>query len=590
MEVTRTFDIIHNQLASFPREDAVAEKKGGQWKRYSTAYLCNMVNRVSTALLEAGIQKGDKVAIVSWNRPEWNYIDLGLAQIGAVSVPMYPTITEEDYRYILQDAQVKIVFAADHELWLKIHNASQGLDFVQATYTFDQIKEAPHWLTFLANVPEQIDNDSLNEHRAQVDAEDLMTLIYTSGTTGRPKGVMLSHRNVVSNAIAVATSDIYPHDPTQAKALSFLPICHIFERTGVFFYFYTGIGVYYAESIDTIADNIREVKPNVFATVPRLLEKVYDRIVSKGGELTGIKRKLFFWALKVGHEYELPLKKGLGYKIQLALARKLIFKKWKEALGGNLDAVVSGGAALQPRLSRVFWGAGIPILEAYGLTETSPGISFTRSSNDMARIGCVGPALKGIEIKIAEDGEVLAKGPNIMMGYYNNPEETAKVLTDDGWFHTGDIGEMVEGRFLRITDRKKEMFKTSGGKYIAPQLMENTLKSSLFVEQCMVVGEGHKFPGALIVPNFEALREWCRRHDIAYSDDASMIKNEAIVKRMAREVEQCNTQFAQWEKIKQYQLLAEPWTIDGGELTAKLSLRRKQILNKYAEQVNAIYG
>ena len=583
---TRLFDFLKNQLETNPLEDAVCYKMDGSWRKYSTAEVVEIVNNLSKGFLKLGIEKNNKVGIVSANRPEWNFIDLALQQIGAVSVPMYPTITPKDYKYIFQDSELKYVFAGDKELVDKVNTASEGLSFFQGVFSFDELDGTDHW-TKVVNMGKENPVD-LQMYMDQVEGSDLVTLIYTSGTTGNPKGVMLTHHNILTNAIAV--SDNLPKDQGIHKSLSFLPLCHIFERTCFYFYTLRGISIYYAESLEMIGENLKEVKPDMFTTVPRLLEKIYDKIVAKGLELSGIKKSLFFWALNLGHKFDLQKNQGAWYNFQLKLANKIIFSKWREAVGGNIKLIASGGAALQPRLATIFWSAQIPVLEAYGLTETSPGISFNRFNKEDIRIGTVGPALPGVTIKIAEDGEVLVKGPNVMQGYYNQPEKTAEVIDEEGWFHTGDIGEMVEGRFLKITDRKKEMFKTSGGKYVAPQLIENKLKESVLIEQAMVIGDGRKFPAALIIPNFEALREYCKHKEIAYTTDAEMIKNEQIIDKFDREISSANNNFAQWEQIKKIQLIGRLWTVEEGELTAKLSLKRKVIKEHFEKEIESIYS
>lgn len=584
MEPTRLFDLLSYQKANGPLNDTFSYKYDGTWKNYSTDEVINIVNAISRGFLKLGLAKNDKVGIVSSNRPEWNFIDLALQQIGAVSVPMYPTITPKDYKFIFEDSGLKYVFAEEQELYDKVKKASEELDFIKNIYSFDKLEGIPHW-TELKESGEADDTD-LQPYRDAVDPEDLVTLIYTSGTTGNPKGVMLTHHNVLSNAKAVSENlDV----EGIGKSLSFLPLCHIFERTSVYFYLYRSVSVYYAENLEKIGDNLKEVQPDMFTTVPRLLEKIYDKIVAKGMELSGIKKSLFFWALNLGHKFDRNKEQGAWYNFQLKLANKLIFSKWREAVGGNIKLIASGGAALQPRLATIFWSAQIPVLEAYGLTETSPGVSFNRYNKEDMLIGTVGPALPGVEIKIAEDGEVLVKGPNVMKGYYNQPEKTDEVIDKDGWFHTGDIGEMVNGKFLKITDRKKEMFKTSGGKYIAPQFIENKLKESTLIEMAMVVGDGQKFPGALIVPNFEALREWCHHKGIAYSSDAEMVKQQNIIDKFQKEIDKTNEHFAQYERIKKTVLLPTAWTVENHELTAKLSLKRKIIENNYQKEIESIY-
>ncbi|WP_448520020.1 AMP-dependent synthetase/ligase [Rhodoflexus sp.] len=585
MELKRAFDFLYYQQKNYPKADALAGKENGQWIKYSTQDVIDIANRISIGLLKLGIKKGDRVAIISPNRPEWNLTDFGIQQIGAISVPMYPTITVDDYRYIFNDADVKVVFVSDRSLYEKVKKATEGLD-IYAIYTFDKLPDLAHW-TELEAMGKNEDVSQLDSHKAAVKETDLLTLIYTSGTTGRPKGVMLTHKNVVSNTLAV--NKTFTHVPNGAsKALSFLPLCHIYERTGSYVYVYKGTSIYYAESMETIAANLQEVKPDTFNTVPRLLEKVYDKIVSKGLELTGAKRKLFFWALELGLKYDPAKDMGFSYNMQLSIARKLIFSKWQAALGGNIKSIQSGAAALQPRLARVFWAAGIPVCEGYGLTETSPVISSTPAIASEVRIGCVGKVLEGVQVKIAEDGEILCKGDNVMLGYYKQPEMTAEVLKD-GWFHTGDVGEIVEGKYLKITDRKKEMFKTSGGKYIAPQVMENKFKESLLIEQIIVVGEGRNFPSALIVPSFENLRNWCQAMEITYTSDADIVKHPRVIAKFEEEIETYNANFGQWEKVKKFRLLPKPWGIDSGELTPTLKLKRKVIHQKYADYIEGMY-
>jgi long-chain acyl-CoA synthetase len=582
MEVTRLFDVIEYQLAQYPQSDMLAAKVKGEWKRYSTSEVNEIVWNLARGLYAAGIREEQKVAIISPNRPEWNFLDFAIQRIGAISVPVYPTVTIEDYRYIFQDAEVKMVFVADQEIYDK---ALAAFPHKELIYSFNNLAEVPHW-TSLSERAKEVPTETVIALSQKVKPENLLTLIYTSGTTGTPKGVMLTHSNLVSNYKACIP--LMPVNETH-RALSFLPMCHIYERMLVHLYMAMGVSVYYAESLETIGDNLKEVQPHIFTTVPRLLEKVYDKIVAKGSELTGIKRALFFWALNLGLRYEIHKPMGPFYDVQLWLANKLIFNKWRAALGGNVMAVVSGSAALQARLARVFWAAKIPVMEGYGLTETSPVISVNRCDRKDNRIGTVGPVIEGVEVKIAPDGEILTRGPHIMLGYYKKPEQTAEVIDAEGWFHTGDIGEFIEKRYLKITDRKKEIFKTSGGKYIAPQLMENKFKESRVIEQIMVVGDGRKFPAALIVPDFAGLKAWCQIKDIAYTTDAEMILKPEILDKFQKEMDQLNENFAQYEKIKKFTLLPKLWTIDSGELTPTLKLKRKQILAKYVDQLEKMY-
>ncbi|WP_420155286.1 AMP-dependent synthetase/ligase [Siphonobacter sp.] len=581
----RVFDILPQYVLQTNSDEALASKINGLWKKITAQQFAQQANQVSLGLLKIGIGKNDKVAIISNNRPEWNMVDFGIQQVGAVSVPLYPTITIEDYRYILRDAGAKVVFVSSKDLLVKVQQAVQEVPTVQAIYTFDAMDGATHWseLTKLANPDNQ---QELERIKSSIRTSDLLTLIYTSGTTGTPKGVMLTHRNIVSNIEGV--NPYMPMKPHE-RALSFLPLSHVYERTILYVHMRYGVSIFYAESMETIAENLREVKPTVFTTVPRLLEKVYDKIVAKGYELKGIKKQLFFWALNLGLRYDPVQDLGFWYNTQLKIARKLIFSKWKEALGGKIRIVATGSAALQPRLSRVFWAAGIPIAEGYGLTETSPVVSVGRVDPPDLRVGCVGTILPEVEVKIAEDGEILVKGPNIMQGYYNQPELTAQAIDQEGWFHTGDIGEMVEGRFLKITDRKKEMFKTSGGKYVAPQLVENKLKESKYIEQVLVVGEGQKFPAALIVPEFGALKVYCNLNQIAFTTPEEMVKNDKVLEKMHQEVERLNESFAQYERVKKFKILAKPFTLEAGELTPTLKLKRKVIHKNRQAEIDSIY-
>ena len=580
MELTRLFDLIPYQIQKFNKEIAFSRKEEGIWKTYSSKEVQEIIDELSLGFLAQGIQAGEKVAIISENRPEWNFIDLALQQIGVISVPMYPTITVADYAYIFDHAEVQVIFAGDQTIYDKALQAGKG----RKIYTFDRLPEVANW-TEVQAAGKPGDRASLANHKANVKPEDLFTIIYTSGTTGKPKGVMLTHANVLSNLMSV--SNIMSPPVGTSKVLSFLPLCHIFERTASFCFMYMGYSIYYAENMETIGDNLKEVQPHLFNTVPRLLEKVYDKIVAKGYELTGVKKKLFFWALELGLRNDPAADMGGWYDFQLKIANKLIFSKWREALGGNIQQINSGASALQPRLARVFWAAGIRVCEGYGLTETSPVVTASIGTKEEIRIGYVGKIVQDVEVKIAEDGEILVKGPNIMQGYYKEPEMTAEVIKD-GWFHTGDIG-ILDGRYLKITDRKKEMFKTSGGKYIAPQVMENKFKESSLIEQLIVVGADRNYPAALIVPSFDGLKEFCKRSDISYTTDAEMIHNEQVQEKYLSEVAKFNELFAGWEQIKRFELLDAPWGIETGELTPTMKLKRKVIMEKYADRVAALY-
>lgn len=584
MTITRLFEIIHHQIATYDKQVALAQKIDGQWKTYSSRDLKKIVDNLGLAFLASGIDKDEKVAIISNNRPEWNFVDLALQQIGAISVPMYPTISAEDYKYIFEHAEVKQVFVGDEEIYQKALLASEGTDI--RIFSFDRIEGCENWEEFLVS-GETGDLALLEEKKEAIQTHDTFTIIYTSGTTGRPKGVMLSHANVIHNVFAV--EDRLVVEKGIASALSFLPLCHIYERTGSFCFMYMGVSIYYAESMETIGDNLKEIQPHVFNTVPRLLEKVYDKIVSKGYELTGIKKSLFFWALNLGLKYEPNKNQGWWYNFQLKMANKIIFSKWREALGGNIMQINSGASALQPRLARVFWAAQIPVCEGYGLTETSPVISASICNHDEIRIGMVGKLVKDVEVKIAEDGEILVKGPNVMQGYYKQPDLTAEVIDESGWFHTGDIGEINEGTYLKITDRKKEMFKTSGGKYIAPQPMENKFKESPLIEQVLVVGENKNYPSALIVPSIAGLQDWCRHKDIPYTTDDEMLAKPEIVEKYQKEIDRLNKYFGKWEQIKRFKILKEQWNVETGELTPTMKLKRKVIHQKYAKEIDSLY-
>lgn len=583
-EITRVFDLLQLSVEKYQKDDMVAAKQNGHWEKYSTERFVGLVNQVSTGLIASGIKKDDKIAIMSPNRPEWNICDFGIMQIGATQVPMYPTLAENDIKFILRDAEVKIVFVSDSILYEKLNSVRKKEKLDLKIFSFDKIEGVPYWmeLSELADRSEPID---LQIYRDRILPTDLLTLIYTSGTTGTPKGVMLTHDNLVSNCIA--SSVMYPKN--FSKALSFLPLSHIFERMVFYMYFYLGISIYYAQSMDTIAADLAEVKPHGFTTVPRLLEKVYDRIVAKGAGLTGIKKQLFFWALNLGLKYEMDGKNGVFYAIQLKIANKIIFNKWREALGGQIMAIVSGGAALQPRLARVFWAANMPVLEGYGLTETSPVIAVNGLEPGDAKFTTVGKVIKDVVVKIAGDGEILCKGPNVMKGYYNRPDLSDEVIDKEGFFHTGDIGELLEGKYLRITDRKKEIFKTAGGKYIAPQVLENKFKESPYIEQVIVIGENERFPAALILPSFPAILAWCGRTNIPYTTNEEMIKDQRVIDKIQSVIDNFNKDFGNWEQVKKFELLFNEWSIDGGELTPKLSLRRKMILQKYKTQVDNIY-
>ncbi|AND63068.1 AMP-dependent synthetase [Flavobacterium covae] len=586
--ITRLFDFPYYQLEQNNLPDALVTKYNGKWVKTSTQEYLDKANAVSRALIAMGVQRDDKIAIISSNnRTEWNIMDIGVLQIGAQTVPIYPTISEQDYEYILNHSESKYCFVSDKEVLNKLNAIKANLSNLIDVFTFDEIPSEKNWTDLLTIGKDTSTQNFVEERKNNVKPNDLATIIYTSGTTGKPKGVMLSHHNIVSNVLN--SSDRIPLVAGKAKAMSFLPICHIFERVILYIYQYYSISIYFAESIDKISDNFQEVKPDVFTVVPRLLEKVYDKIYAKGTELTGIKKKIFFWAVELGLKYEPYGKNGWWYEFQLKIARKLIFSKWQEALGGNVKIMVSGSAALQTRLTRVFSAAGMPVMEGYGLTETSPVISVNDMRNGLFRIGTVGKPINNVEIKIGEDGEILFKGPNLMMGYYKDQAQTDEVIKN-GYFHTGDIGEFDKDGFLRITDRKKEMFKTSGGKYVAPQILENIFKQSRFIEQIMVVGEGQKMPAAIIQPAFEFIREWAHIHHVNIgSTNEELVQNPEVIKRIYQEINHFNAKFGNWEQVKKIELTPDVWSIDGGQLTPTLKLKRKVVLEKYKDLYAKIY-
>ena len=587
-EITRLFDFPYYQLEKFNLKKSLVTKYNGEWVATSTQEYIDKANAISRALLRLGVKPNDKIALISMaNRTEWNIMDIGILQLGAQNVPIYPTISEEDYEYVLNHSEAKYVFVSCTEVFDKVNAVKANTPHLKDVYSFDVLENCKNWSEILEMGADTSNQNEVEKLKNKVKPDDLATLIYTSGTTGRPKGVMLTHHNVVCNAIE--SSKRLPIDYGNISCLSFLPVCHIYERMMMYLYQYAGVTIYFAESMDKISDNLKECAPHVMTAVPRLLEKVYDKIIAKGTELTGIKKKLFFWAVEVGLQYEPYGQNGWWYERKLALARKLIFSKWKAGLGGNLSLIASGSAALQPRLARIFNAAEFGVMEGYGLTETSPVVSVNDMRNGGFRIGTVGKLLDHTEVKIAEDGEICVKGPQVMLGYYKDPEKTAEVIKD-GYFHTGDIGEIDADGFLKITDRKKEMFKTSGGKYVAPQLLENRFKQSRFIEQIMVIGEGEKMPAALIQPDFEFLRNWAKIHNIEVGDNKKMVQNKEVIARFQEEVDAANESFAKWEKVKQFRLTPDIWSIDEGHLTPTMKLKRKIVKEKYLDLYNDIYG
>lgn len=584
--ISRLFDFPYYQLEKFNLDKAFTTKINGKWQSISSKEFINQANAISRGLLRLGIKPNDKIAVISsTNRTEWNILDIGILQIGAQNVPIYPTISAEDYEYILNHSESVYCFVSDFEVLDKLNNIKKNTK-LKNVYTFDQIDTANYWKEVVQLGRDESNQNEVELRKKAVKPEDLATIIYTSGTTGKAKGVMLSHNNIVSNVLD--SEKRVPFRKGKSKALSFLPVCHVFERMILYIYQYCGVEIYFAESIEKMSDNLKEVKPTVMTAVPRLYEKVYDKIIAKGADLKGIKKALFFWAVNLGLKFEPYGQNGWWYETQLKLAKKLIFSKWQEGLGGNLELMVSGSAALQQRLTRIFAAAGLPIMEGYGLTETSPVISVNDMRDGGFKIGTVGKIIDNVDIQIAEDGEILCKGPNVMMGYYKDPEKTAEVMTGD-YFHTGDIGEIDADGFLKITDRKKEMFKTSGGKYVAPALLENQFKQSRFIEQIMVIGEGEKMPAALIQLNYEFVKEWAKRHNIEYKSNKDIITDSNLKERIQEEIDIANTNFGKWEQIKKFEITPDIWSIDAGHLTPTMKMRRKIIKEKYLHLIEKIY-
>ena len=587
-KISRLFDFAYHQLETYNIPDALVTKQNGEWKKTSSQEYVNQANTISRALLRMGIQKNDKIAIISSNnRTEWHIMDVGILQTGAQNVPIYPTISENDYEYILNHSEAIYCFVSDDEVLRKLNLIKHNVPNLKDVFSFNEIAGCKNWNEVLELGKDTSNQNEVEERKNNVKPQELATIIYTSGTTGKPKGVMLSHNNIVSNVLDSAIR--IPFEAGKSRALSFLPICHIYERMVTYIYQYFGCSIYFGESIEKISDNIKEVQPTVMTGVPRLIEKVYDKIIAKGSELTGIKRKLFFWAVELGLKYEPYGLNGFWYELQLKLARKLIFSKWKAGLGGKLDLIVNGSAALQPRLARIFAAAEIPVMEGYGLSETSPVISVNDQRNGGFKVGTTGRIIDNVEVKIAADGEILCKGPNVMMGYFKDEAQTKEVIVN-GYFHTGDIGEVDANGFLKITDRKKEMFKTSGGKYIAPQLLENTMKQSRFIEQIMVIGDGQKMPAAFIQPSFDFIKEWAKLHNLVIgTTNEEIISNAKVIERIQLEVDTLNEKFGNWEKIKRFELTPDLWTIPAGHLTPTMKLKRKIVMEKYINLFHKIY-
>jgi long-chain acyl-CoA synthetase len=588
MEVTRTFDLIQWTHEKYPRQDMYCGKIDNNWIKYSSEDACNNINWVSYGLLSMGFKKGDKIATITGNKPEWNFADMGIAQAGMIHVPIYPTISTEEYAFILNHSDVKAIIVGNKAIYNKVSPIADKLKEVRIIFSFDAVDGVR---AFNEIIEEGKRNEGkykaeLQEIKDSIKPTDLVTIIYTSGTTGDSKGVMLNHNNLISNVIETSKAH---HLGYGHRSISFLPLCHVLERMLNYHYQYKGISVYYVENMGTVGEVVKDVKPHIFATVPRLLEKIYDNIISKGKSLSWVKKRIFFWAVKLGLKFRLKGNSGF-YKFRLKIARKLIFSKWREALGNEIVVVVSGGAALQSRLERIFWAAGIPVIQGYGLTETSPVISVNPLRIDEIKFETVGPILKDVEVKIADDGEILSKGPNLMMGYYKAPELTAEVIDKEGYFHTGDIGIMEDNKFLRITDRKKEIFKLSAGKYIAPQPIENRLKESFFIEQAMVIGENEKFAGAVISPNFTYLHDWCSIHKIQFRDNAELIEIPEVIERFSRDIKEINSTLGEHEQIKRFRLVTEEWSPQSGELSPTLKLKRNLLVQHYKHIIADIYS
>lgn len=585
--ITRLFDFPYYQLEVHNLDAALVSKKKGEWVKTSTKEYLDKANALSRALLKLGVQKNDKIAVISsTNRTEWCIVDIGVLQVGAQNIPIYPTISSDDYEYVLNHSEAVYCFVSDREVLDKVLKVKSKTK-LKEVYSFDDINGCKNYSELFELGQDTSTQNEVESRKAEVNQEDLATIIYTSGTTGKPKGVMLSHKNIVQNILASIPR--LPLMEGTTRVLSFLPLCHIFERVLIYIYQHAGVSVYFAESLETIGANAQEIKPNLMSVVPRLLEKVFNKIYAKGTELTGLKKKLFFWAIKLGEQYEPYGSNGFWYELQLKLARKLIFSKWRAALGGELHTMVSGSAALHPRLSRIFCASGMMVMEGYGLTETSPVVSVGMHANKLFKIGTVGKPIANVEVKIADDGEILIKGPNVMQGYYKDPNRTASVMSGH-YFHTGDKGEIDSDGFLKITGRKKEMFKTSGGKYIIPTLIENELKESNFIEQVMVIGENQKMPAALIQLNFEFLADWIKRKNLNIETTAeAIIAANEVKNRIQKEIDRCNQKFGKWEQVKQFELTPDVWSIEGGHLTPTMKMKRSVILNIYDSLVKKIY-
>ena len=587
MEVTRVFDILELYRTSYKKDDVLCCKENKQWKKYNSEDLINYSTLVSYGLLNLGLTREDKVAIIANNRPEWVFADYGCQLAGIVTVPVFPTISNNDLKFILNHAEVKAVFISDKKILAKLNEIEKEIPTVKHVIAFDNVEGLLQFDRFIEAAKKNPQKEKIGAITKSVKPDELLTILYTSGTTGIPKGVMITHENLVKNV--TDCQSFAPFD-TWWKALSFLPLNHVYERMLITLYLYKGISVYFAEGYETIGDNLKEVQPQIFVSVPRLIERVYEKILAAGEKLSGFRKKLFRWSIKIAEEYEVNGANGWWYELKRKIADKLIYSKWRNAVGGKLVCLASGGAALNPKLERIFLCAGIKVLQGYGLTETCVVVSVNRFGKDNIRIGTVGPLVDNVQVKIAqEDGEILVKGKSVMQGYYKNPEATAEVFDKDGWFHTGDVGTFVEKRFLKITDRKKEIFKTSAGKYIAPLAIENKLKECRFIEQCMVIGEGQKFASALIVPNFTNFKDYCKEQGIDWTDNYHMSQHSDLRNMIYEHVKTVNKSLAPYEHLKRCEILGKEWGIDSGELTPKLSLKRKVIKEKNFEVIEKIF-
>jgi long-chain acyl-CoA synthetase len=584
-DIRRIFDLLELQK-KYDKTVSLAGKLTGEWIKYSSRDYIENTNNISYALLKLGVKKGDKIGLIASNCPEWNFIDMGIMQTGAITIPIYPNINENEYDYIFNHCEAEYLFIEDESLYFKLKNAIKTSHHIKDVFSINKIADVKHISLIYEIGKENTDIEKLKKAKESVSANDIATIIYTSGTTGIPKGVVLSHANLVSNFVV---SGPLTQQNENSVVLSFLPLCHVYERMLNYAWQLQGCSIFYVQSIGTIVDNILEVKPHSFSTVPRLLEKVYDRILFKGRNLSLVKKTIFFWAVDLGLKYNLHHENGWWYHFKLKIADILIFSKWREALGGNIYVIVSGGAALQERIARVFWAANMRVLEGYGLSETSPLLTVNNFNPDSIKFGTVGPVIEGVEVKIAEDGEILSRGPNTMLGYYKEPEITKQVLDSDGWFHTGDLGMFVDEKFLKITGRKKSLFKTSMGKYVSPELIEATVRESNFIEQIVVFGENQKFVGALIVPDFQYLHNWANIKGIGYIDDITAVNHPKIKARFAKEIDRYNNMFSPHEQIKKFELISDIWTIQTGEYTPSMKLKRTFIEKKYSDKIQKLF-